>query len=480
MNKKLLSFLAVGLGCFSIASGAKALTTEELQAKIDSVAPNGVLDMKSVKPKTEEQDSFIKFVFLNDFAASQYYLELVDCNEENTTCDLGIQMYDNSNSLRTTVTLKWSDESDVAKEAIAKAKQEFLSKYSQIIIMDDLERIAYFQSNINDFTKGFSTYSKEFKNMISVPKVTAKISIQAGVGEALGEYFHCAIVFAYDGIIYDYLESDADQNLDFEFAANNIMYIPEKTENTSEAFIAAAKKRIDALLGKNDITISAKPIENLKTDFEIVEFNIDDYIEDVSKAGDYYYLVKINNEEYPFLIVKDDSKINITTTKDETTGIEVVTTDPSVPSDTKVIVNEIKKDTDAHKTIANTLKIKEFKAFDISLYSESLKDNIKKLENGVFQVTIPLGSEYIGKNLSAYYITDTKIEEHKISLDENGNATFETDHFSTYIIAEAGLTLNGELVPKTYDPIKAILVTGVMGLIGLGCSALYLKKSKQN
>lgn len=480
MNKKLLSFLAVGLGCFSIASGTKALTTDELQAKLDSIAPNGVLDMKAVKPKTEAQDFFTKDFFLRSFTTSQYYLELVDCNEENTTCDLGIQMQDGSNGLGTSVTLKWSEESDVAKEAIAKAKQEFLSNYNQVIRMDGLEKIAYIKSNINEFATGFARYSKEFKSLISVPKVAAELSLQAGGTEVLSEGFQCGVIFTYDGIIYDYLEQDANQNQYFLISSTNIVYIPENTENTSEAFIAAAKKRIDALLGKNDITISAKPISNLKTDFEMEEFNITDYIEDASKAGDYYYLVKINNEEHPFLIVKDDSKINITTTKDETTGIEIVTTDPSVPSDTKVIVNEIKKDTDIHKTIANTLKIKEFKAFDISLYSESLKDNIKKLENGIFQVTIPLGREYVGKNLSAYYITDTKIEEHKISLDENGNATFETDHFSTYIIAEAGLTLNGELVPKTYDPIKAVLVTGVMGLIGFGCSALYLKKSKQN
>ena len=87
---------------------------------------------------------------------------------------------------------------------------------------------------------------------------------------------------------------------------------------------------------------------------------------------------------------------------------------------------------------------------------ETLRKYITKLENGKFKVRIPLKDEFKNKKLKAYYINDNnKIEEYNINI-ENGYAIFETDHFSTYTIAESGEISN----PSTLDNLNSYIFLG--------------------
>ena len=110
--------------------------------------------------------------------------------------------------------------------------------------------------------------------------------------------------------------------------------------------------------------------------------------------------------------------------------------------------------------------------YDLKLYSETLQKYITKLDNGKFKVRIPIKKELQNQKLKAYYITDEKeIEEYNV-LIENGYAVFETDHFSTYTIAKTGEILN----PETYNGITIYIILGIISIIGLLTTTMYLKK----
>ena len=114
------------------------------------------------------------------------------------------------------------------------------------------------------------------------------------------------------------------------------------------------------------------------------------------------------------------------------------------------------------------------KAFDISLHSNTV-GNITKLEKGVFEVRLPLGLEYVGRKLSAYYVKDDgSLEEHPITLDAEGNAVFETTHFSTYFIADASNKVTEE-VPKTFDKADIYIMLAISGAIGLFASIVFFR-----
>ena len=58
------------------------------------------------------------------------------------------------------------------------------------------------------------------------------------------------------------------------------------------------------------------------------------------------------------------------------------------------------------------------------------------MENGKFKVSIPVNSSLNGKEITVYYMnSENKLEEYE-TVVENNIATFETNHFSTYILAE--------------------------------------------
>ena len=115
-----------------------------------------------------------------------------------------------------------------------------------------------------------------------------------------------------------------------------------------------------------------------------------------------------------------------------------------------------------------------------------LLDYINKLDNGLFEVRIPITNSFVGKNLVVYYVTDdNKIEEHEVTV-KDGYAIFKTNHFSIYTLAEKNDTVvpsdtNSTIEsPKTFDSISiwaGVLLISILGVTG---SAIYLNKYKKN
>lgn len=157
-----------------------------------------------------------------------------------------------------------------------------------------------------------------------------------------------------------------------------------------------------------------------------------------SAAGDYWFTVTINDEVYSFVAMKDDDKMLTPTyaSADIKTNVTVSSTDSSIPLDTKVDVDKLTSGT-LYDKIMKLLNVDENETFDISLYSGAKGGNITKLENGTFEVKIPVSDALKGKDLLAYYVDeDNNVVEYKVTV-KDGYATFATNHFSIYTIAEA-------------------------------------------
>ena len=155
-------------------------------------------------------------------------------------------------------------------------------------------------------------------------------------------------------------------------------------------------------------------------------------------AGGYWFEVECGGETYRFVVMKDSDKMITPTyaSADIKTDVTVSSTDSSIPLDTRVDVDKLTSGTEYDK-IMNVLEVKDNITFDISLYSDAKGDNVTKLDNGTFEVKIPVSDELKGKDLIAYYVDkDNKVVEYEVTV-KDGYALFDTDHFSIYTIAEA-------------------------------------------
>lgn len=259
-----------------------------------------------------------------------------------------------------------------------------------------------------------------------------------------------------------------------------ILYIPSDTEDTNEAYIAAAMKRINEYFGKDvgfKITANKKISEIVNSDGSNAGNYINGDVLDESYNGmnnklDMTYKVEINGNTYYILIEKDSSKMEtpLFGVKDTKTNISISASNGEVALDTSLKANYIVVGSDEYKLIDSKID-GEFTAIDLTLYSKIKQSNITKLENGKFEVSIPVPENLNGKVITAYYITsDGSLEEHEVKI-KDGYATFETNHFSIYTLAE-----KNEENPQTYDGIVNSILIGVVSLTGVLGTAIYLKK----
>lgn len=354
----------------------------------------------------------------------------------------------------------------------------------------DLEFINNFYYNDNDLPLSDNYNTKELnariKKIIKNKHVGYYILIDGGGGDNYLTSMGGRIVLYYDGIAYgitDYNTADASTvNLNIY----NILYIPDDTENSKEAYIKAAQKRIDDYLGKNSgVTVSFKKAIS-KDEVSYMEKYITNF------DGNSYYINQ-GNKESTMLIVKDSSKMQKSSfvANDTTNNIEVSSPNANYPYNTIVSSEIIDFNSKLYKKILEKLKLKYADIIDINLYAKST-GHIKDFDGTNFKVNVPIDiSKYKNKdNLYAYYIDDFgNVEEHPITLDDF-MAEFDTTHFSTYIISEKidSNTLKdtadevGKIInnPNTYDDgIVKYLILGLISLISIIIAGkrLIIKKS---
>lgn len=269
---------------------------------------------------------------------------------------------------------------------------------------------------------------------------------------------------------------------------NHIFYVPSDTENNVDAIKEAAQKRINDYLKNDKVTLSFVSTaseyllnnnnntyedfsETFNDEYKLEEINENDLV--------YHVVVNINKNltnQFDMVIKRDSSKMVNPTLKtvDLLTGVEV-NTDSIMRLDTTIQVNELNSGSEYEKII-RLLDLTDSITYDIKLYSETLENYITKLDDGTFEVKIPILEKLQGKNLTAYYVdSNGNIEEYGVEI-KDGYAIFKTNHFSIYTLGYKAVLDNTEENPKTADSLGTSLLIGTISLMGLTTVTIYLKK----
>lgn len=414
---------------------------------------NGKIEMNAVKPANEIIfERYFEFLLMDEESGNNISFE--NLAEDFSSVDLTV------NGETHNVGIVYIYNNDV-KTKFDNYIKNFPSdiEYFQV---RDLELINYWVNNVGkDGTESLDMFSGELKSYLNYKNIKFYVDNRAGDNGSFYTLRLGIAVFKYDDVIYNIYDTLGTK-------AEHIIYVPSETSNTKEALMAAAQKRINEYLGKEGIvTISyvgtayetwAKELydnreiywpgidENITFEEFLQSGNVfiptyNDF-EEVSglkglKENDETFIatIKVGNKQESFhILIKNDSSKMVTPsykTADITTDIEISSNSSSIPLDTSIKAQKITNGTEYEKIIK-----KENAMFDLKLYSDSLEKYITKLDDGTFEVKIPVPENLKGKKLIAYYVTgDGKTEEYEVEV-KDGYAIFNTKHFSIYTLAE--------------------------------------------
>ncbi len=171
-------------------------------------------------------------------------------------------------------------------------------------------------------------------------------------------------------------------------------------------------------------------------------------------AGDYLFSITVNGEARDFVIIKDSAKLTVPTyaSQDLNTNVQVKTDSSEIPLDTMISVEKLTQGTE-YDRIIKAIGTEDNEMFNITLYSDSSGEYITKLENGKFEVKLPVPEKFNDKELMVYYVdADNKVTEHKVTV-KDGFAIFATDHFSIYTLSVAKTVTNPiPIIPNSVAP----------------------------
>lgn len=198
-----------------------------------------------------------------------------------------------------------------------------------------------------------------------------------------------------------------------------------------------------------------------------------------SNMGDTFKIKKDENSNIEVICEDKKEDTKPVTATDTKTNIKLEAVAGAVPSDTVLEVAPITEGT-TYNTVKTALtNINKFKVFDINLLSNGTKIQ----PNGKVKISIPLPTDMNKSNLVVYRVADNGTKtEYKVTTEGN-NATFETDHFSIYVLAEK----TAETTPSNTDDRKkdetpktgTVDVLGYLSIITL-ISALGIVAFRRN
>lgn len=339
-----------------------------------------------------------------------------------------------------------------------------------LLVMEDLETVnyRYAASKYDTFQKSINAiinYSSEVRKKVGNSNIDIKLDARAGWDDQFSSGGFGFLDLLYDGIIYSYAEISGVKQ-------NNVLYVPDDTADTRDAYIKAALDRVNKYIPKADVKIEyAGQIDDVD-DFGIL--SLEDIV-DVNKTLGEYYKVTIGDKIYYYFIAKDSSKMRtpVMNTVDALTDISIKTDVSEVPLDSKINAVVIDANSDEYKEFLKNVNVTNGFVVDLKLFSDSINKNISKLDNGLFKVYIPLNDELRKLDLTAYYVKDNgEIEKHDVKI-EGDYLVFETDHFSTYVIG-------GNLVsnPATLDNISKYVISLIISIGAMVVTSYTIIKKK--
>lgn len=444
-----------------------------------------------IKDNEDSADEFMgvfEYIFNNEYYG--YYLDYSEgeaCDEDYTKCKLAISSTDEAYK---TVNIKYVYDKTIAKDINNLTKK---LGYKAMFKLNDFELINYWLNGNSPIN-----YSNEYKKQINYKNFY--LDVRAGsddplVTESLGIGY-----YTYNGTLYKVINQIGTDGC-------NILYVDTNVSN--DGLLDTIQKRIDNYIGKGKMIVylSDDNVDSYINDRKLYlsqygeedefykkEMNDLEELKNASADGKIYE-VKVGNKEYRFVIGKNTEKMYTPKfiTSDFRTNVTVSTDNTNIiPLDTMIKIKELTSGKEYSK-ILKILDTTNSEMFDISLFSSSVNKYVTKLEDGSFEVRIPIAEKFKDKKLVVYYVDDNgKVTEYPVEIS-NGEAVFKTDHFSIYTLAE--LTEESPIEeepidkiidepvdnPKTGDNIIIYIIIGAVAILGIvACLVMYLKKKKDN
>lgn len=446
--------------------------TEYEENLIYRIAPDGKnVTVKAVKPKNDmEVFQYVNSLIQQKLNEEDYEVYMSCDDADVTKCEIDISRSETGFSKKYEVNVTYDEptKSERINTFINNLKDFDWNDLDAYIKVTDLGLINYYMTSEKSELWNPSAASRAIKYSNDIIEKTngsnMSFLIHVGMGEQGDDLMYETAVGEMTVLYNGYAYGGKQQGV----YLRRVLYIPESTANTKEAYIAAAQKRIDDYLGKTGlVTVSYGGI--LPTDGR------EDSLIDVNDTdGNYYNVtVKVNDKTkvYPFYILKandEDLKVPTYLGSDINSNITITNNDPYIPLDTSLSVKSVIDD-----NIKKVLGTDKYKAFDIKLYSDGKGTLIEKSGENFF-VSIPVPEEFKGKSLIVNYINaNNEKEEHIVTPSKDGRyLTFETDHFSTYIITE----IDNMKSPDTGDNILMYFIIGMISIVGLASTSIYLNK----
>lgn len=441
----------------------------------NKIAPNGVWTINGSKPKDEFEAEFLLSSIVGDIKLPEKYeaYAFAEPADEFDPSLVSIYLdYEGSSLINKTVKAVYNEPSKEIKSKVNTVLDKIAKKIGEDLDVDTGFRLEdlYLINYLNASSKGMDSslalnFSKDLIALTNGGNISYKFDTR------LGSFTPTGLWGFSGGRVIVYHDGVATGTTEIGLTTNHVLYVPSNTADTDDAKIKAALKRIEEYLGTTKgITIKVGgTLESLNNE----GFTWKDYgFIDPKTSGTNYYNITINGETYRFAICKKDAS-KLETPKylgsDITSNITIKSDSTELPLDTALSVKKVEK-----AEIKKVLGTDVYAAYDISLYSNAKQENIKKLTNGEFVVSVPIPDALKGKNLTAYYINDKgEKKEHDTTLnDKEGIVSFTTNHFSTYVLAEKVVVEN----PATFDGVVTSFFIGMMSLIGLIGATFYLKR----
>lgn len=428
LKKFLLTILFIFIALFIFGVTNVNAATEYEENLIYRIAPDGKnATFKTIKPKDAGEAYLILCNVVNKLLDEDGYSAEVHCTDDLTKCEITIykeggeedafeKVYDIN------VSYDEPEENETVNTIINKMKKFNGEDIRDCYFVSDLNLINLYMTG-DLWSKNEANHLKFSKDFIDISEgsdISFWLITRAGGGGSMYEYAYGDLSVFYNG--YNYAQIMQGIYL------QRVLYIPEKTKETPEAYVKAAQERIDDYLGtENEVKVTyGGTLSSLGEDYE-------DVVQREKTDGNYYN-VTIEGETYKFYVMKGSNKqLEKPKYKGKhiKSNIKITTDNPTVPLDTHLTVVTIKND-----DIKNAIGTDNYCAYDIKLYSNTKNTSIEKLDNGKFLVSIPVTNLLNGKNVVVYYLnSNNQLKEYE-TVVKDGVASFETDHFSTYILAE--------------------------------------------
>lgn len=281
----------------------------------------------------------------------------------------------------------------------------------------------YITGDYNRFVGFHNDFADYYENIANDETLAFFIEQQAGSSNLFSNvHFHSnrfTLEIFKNGILYDVREISS------AYGVTQIT-ISSDIDDTEEAYIKYATPLIKEYIKKFNDRLNADNI-TLSKGATLLNGGEDTGIE--IEDG---YTIWNEGEVFGNVILKKDEPETIKK-EDISTGIKLDATSNVISGN--IVLSSIKV---TEHGILNTVKTAlerisdKYTVYDINL----LENNVKIQPNGKVKISIPIPSDYNKQRLAVYRIeSDEEKTEYAITVEE-GYATFETNHFSTYVLAE--------------------------------------------